>query len=182
MIQNLCKSFFACFFLGALSFLQAQPVPNHLIKGGASSFYPATEIQTAPDLSFSSQAGTTTLSNFQGQVVILNFWATWCVPCRREMPDLVQLQSDLGSEGLVVVAVSQDKNISDVDLFYSDYGITLDKYINRSGNLQKSFNLTGLPASVIIDRNGIIVGDFQGFIDWSDPDVRALLDFVLLQK
>lgn len=158
----------------------ASAISDNLITGGASSFYKWDERKSASNRSFSSASGTASLSQFRGSVVVLNFWATFCIPCRKEMPDLAELQRDLGSQGLVVIAVSQDESLADVNNFYDQFSLTgLGKYIDTSKRLQKDFDVMGLPVTIIIDRNGNVVGDFQGFLNWGDPDVRNLLKAIL---
>lgn len=179
MKQGLLNFLFLLIFSLFLS-SQSHALSDSLITGEASNFYKWNERKLASNRSFSSGNGSVSLSQFRGSVVVLNFWATFCPPCVKEMPDLVELQKDLGSEGLVIIAVSQDDNVNAVNDFYSQRSLTpLRKYIDTSGELQKDFGVMGLPVTIIIDRSGYVVGDFQGFLHWGDPDIRNLLKSIL---
>ncbi len=116
------------------------------------------------------------LQNFKGKLIIINFWATWCAPCREEMPSLDKLQIDEELENLKIfpINVGQEK-ISKSEDFYKDYKIkNLDIYHDQSLNLPNKFFLRGLPTTIFIDKNGLefarAVGsiDFQNekFINW----------------
>ena len=116
------------------------------------------------------------LKNFKGKLILLNFWATWCAPCREEMPSLDKLQIDEELENLKIfpINVGQEK-ISKSEDFYKDYKIkNLDIYHDQSLNLPNKFLLRGLPTTIFIDKNGLefarAVGsiDFQNekFINW----------------
>jgi len=140
------------------------------LKGGASSFYPATTRTQAP--------GEFAKKN-KGKVILINFWATWCAPCRAEMSDLSDLQKKLAKKGLVVIPVSQDKSMEEVSDFYAENEISLPKHLDPDGVLKKAFGATGLPMTYILDRQGNILGDIQGVVNWSDPDVLALLEHFL---
>ena len=116
------------------------------------------------------------LKNYYGKLIIINFWATWCAPCREEMPSLDKLQIDEELENLKIfpINVGQEK-ISKSEDFYKDYKIkNLDIYHDQSLNLPNKFLLRGLPTTIFIDKNGLefarAVGsiDFQNekFINW----------------
>ena len=110
------------------------------------------------------------LSTYAGEVVLLNLWATWCGPCRWEMPSMERLYRDLGPLGLKVVAVSVDQLGSDNVLeFAQDLGLTFDILHDRSGQVELDYQATGLPETVILDRNGIIVHKAIGPVEWDDP-------------
>ena len=110
------------------------------------------------------------LSTYAGEVVLLNLWATWCGPCRWEMPSMERLYRELGPLGLKVVAVSVDQLSSDnVMEFAQDLGLTFDILHDRSGQVELDYQATGLPETVILDRNGIIVHKAIGPVEWDDP-------------
>jgi thiol-disulfide isomerase/thioredoxin len=121
------------------------------------------------------------LGDFEGQVVLVNFWATWCAPRVREMPSLDRLQAALGDRGLSVVAVSIDRGgVKVIRPFAKRLGLAhLGLYHDPKGALLQAFGVTGLPASFVIDRNGKIVGAYAGPAEWDGPEPRALIEYYL---
>lgn len=138
----------------------------------------------APQTWFWDGAGRrVTLADFQGQVVLLNFWATWCAPCIREMPTLDRLQAALGTEGLAVLAVSEDRGgLKTVRPFLAELGIeNLDLYLDRAGQLLRDTKVVGLPTTFIIDRQGRLVGGLQGPAEWQSDAAIKLIRYYLRQ-
>ena len=121
------------------------------------------------------------LAEFEGQVVLLNFWATWCAPCVREMPSLDRLQAALGERGLSVVAVSIDRGgVKAIRPFAKRLGLTqMGLYHDPKASLLRAFGVAGLPASFVIGRNGAIVGAYAGPAEWDGPEARVLIEFYL---
>ncbi len=136
----------------------------------------------APGEVFTDLAGARVrLADFEGRMVLLNFWATWCAPCVREMPSLDRLRAALGDRGLSVVAVSIDRaGLKVIRPFAERLKLTrLGLYHDPKGALFRAFGVTGLPASFLIDRNGGIVGAYVGAAEWDGPEARALIEFYL---
>jgi thiol-disulfide isomerase/thioredoxin len=121
------------------------------------------------------------LSDFKGKVVVLNIWATWCVPCRTEMPALDRLEQMLAGPDFEVVPVSIDRGGLDaVTKFYADIAVThLAKYTDTSGQILRSLGAIGLPTTLIVDRAGNEVGRVVGPAEWDSPEVANLLRSVL---
>lgn len=120
------------------------------------------------------------LADFAGKVVVLNFWATWCPPCRVEMPTLDALQAGVGGEDLVVLAVATGRNmVPAIQKFYAEAGIeNLPVYLDPRGQigpLARSFGVAGLPVTVVLDREGREVGRLTGEADWNSDAARAML-------
>ncbi len=133
-------------------------------------------------ISFVDEQGQThRLSDYKGKVVVLNIWATWCVPCRTEMPTLDRLQAALGDEGFAVVPLSVDRGGLDlVNKFFAEIHIShLGKYIDTSGQAVRSVGAIGLPTTLIIDRRGNEVGRVVGPAEWDAPEVVTLLGSLL---
>lgn len=128
-----------------------------------------------------SQSQTRTLSDFNGKVVVLNVWATWCVPCRTEMPTLDRLQAALGGSDFEVVPVSIDRGGLDiVSKFYAEISVAhLAKYIDTSAQSLRSVGAVGLPTTLIIDRAGNEVGRVVGPAEWDAPEIVTLLRSVM---
>jgi thiol-disulfide isomerase/thioredoxin len=121
------------------------------------------------------------LADFAGRVVLVNFWATWCAPCIREMPALDRLQAALGDAGLTVAAVSIDRGGRDaVTAFASELGLKhLALYLDPTSTLARAFGLSGLPTSFLIDVAGRVVGGLQGEAEWDSPEAQALIRYYL---
>ena len=129
----------------------------------------------APDFTVQDSQNKFTLSQFHGQVVVLNFWATWCPPCVEEMPSLVEMQRRMKTKGITVLAVSMDADESAYRRFLRDHNVNL--YTVRDPD-QKSSGLYGtfkFPETYVIDRGGVMRRKFIGAVDWTEPDVTEFL-------
>ena len=117
------------------------------------------------------------LSRFEGKIVLLNLWASWCSPCIRELPALDRLQNRLGSDDFVVVAVSLDEALDPAkELFFDKLSIEhLKLYIEPAEQLGQVFPVDVLPASFIINRKGQAVGLLRSYVDWDDPRTDTLI-------
>lgn len=141
-----------------------------------------TERKSPPAIAFKDVNGLSTdLSAFRGKVVLLDFWATWCNPCRKEMPSFDRLQARLGARGLVVIPVSIDlKGMPAVEDFYRELGIrNLPKYVDDTRDSAKVIGLMGVPGTLALDRQGREVFRVEGPLEWDGPAVRARLDSLL---
>ncbi len=117
-----------------------------------------------------------TLADYRGEVVLLNLWATWCGPCRWEMPSMERLYQKLGPAGLKIVAVSVDQVSGDeVMEFANELQLTFDILHDRGGQIEIDYQATGLPETVIIDRQGVIVHKAIGPVEWDEPVQQARL-------
>jgi thiol-disulfide isomerase/thioredoxin len=137
-------------------------------------FTRSTAPKPAPQLQFEDASGRTrTLADFRGKVVLLNIWATWCAPCREEMPALDQLQAKLGGPKFEVVAVSVDQQGPEVARrFYADVGIrSLAFYIDRNAKAAFQIDVPGLPATLLIDAEGREIGRHLGAAKWDSDEV-----------
>lgn len=137
-----------------------------LLNKGTSAAKTATKAvkgQLAPDWQLSGFDGKPIkLSDFKGKVVLLNFWATWCAPCRKEIPTLVALQKEHGERGVAVIGVSLDQgDPAAVQSFASRMGITYPVAIGNE-NVQTSYGVEAIPTTFIVDRAGNIVAVHQG--------------------
>jgi len=113
------------------------------------------------------------LADFHGKVVLLNIWATWCVPCRKEMPALDRLQATLGNSNFEVVALSIDRGGVDVvRKFFSEVGIQqLAVYLDPSGKAMRALGVVGLPTTLLVDRDGREIARLIGPAEWDTPDM-----------
>jgi thiol-disulfide isomerase/thioredoxin len=132
----------------------------------------------APSLAFRSLNGeAVSLADFQGQVVLVNFWATWCAPCVAEMPSLERLHLALEDEGFAVLAVSQDRGGAGVVApFLSRLNLQhLPIFLDPKGDLGRAFAVKALPTSFLIDRDGRAVAGLVGPAEWDSPEAKALI-------
>ena len=121
------------------------------------------------------------LADYRGKVVLVNIWATWCQPCRIEMPSMERLHRKLGGNDFAVVAVSVDEADSSAVLqFTRDLGLSFDILHDRAGAIQRLYQTTGVPESFVIERDGIIVKKVIGPAEWDGPVnevlIRKLID------
>ncbi len=128
--------------------------------------------------------GSVGLADFRGRVVLVNFWATWCAPCVREMPSLDRLQAKLGPEGLLVMAVSQDrKGLAAAEPFYREQGLdNLEIFLDPKGAFARAMGVGGLPTSLLIDDRGRVVGGLEGPLEWDGPEAVELIRFYLVRR
>jgi thiol-disulfide isomerase/thioredoxin len=159
---------------------------------GAGAF-PATAGETAelvlsaaakdlPAITFSDQNGQALgLDAFRGKVVVLDFWATWCAPCRTEFPSLDRLQGEMGGKDVVVVAVSLDRGgMKAIDRFYDQMHVAhLDKFVDTDGDSARRLGVFGLPTTLVLDRSGREVARVEGEVAWDSPAVAHVLDGLL---
>jgi peroxiredoxin len=121
--------------------------------------------QLAPDFTLQFADGTKTqLSDWQGQPVVLNFWATWCAPCREEMPEFVAAYDRYQDDGLVVVGVNAQESASQAAEFMGEFDMAFPVALDVRGDVQQLYNVRGLPTTVFIDREGRIVERWAGLL------------------
>jgi len=138
-----------------------------------------------PEISFQdADDNPRTLADYSGKVVLLNVWATWCVPCRKEMPTLDKLQAELGGADFEVVALSIDRAGPDVvKTFFAEIGIQhLARNIDTSGKALFSLGILGLPATLLIDSEGREVGRLIGPAEWDTPEMVAFIRSRIAEK
>jgi cytochrome c biogenesis protein CcmG, thiol:disulfide interchange protein DsbE len=120
-------------------------------------------------------------ADYKGQVVLLNIWATWCEPCRKEIPSLEALQKEYGPKGLKMVAVSIDDYVSEDSIrsFAKNFGVTFEVLHDSSGSIEQAYQTTGYPETFIIGPEGTIRRKWIGPDDWTSQGNRALISQLL---
>jgi thiol-disulfide isomerase/thioredoxin len=149
-----------------------------LNKGAMAPFLARSKPLDLPEISFANAEGAAkSLSEWRGKVVLLNIWATWCVPCREEMPTLDKLEAELGGMDFQVVAVNIDRGgIDKPKSFLVETGAThLTLYTDPSGKLFGALKAVGMPTTLLIDREGHEIGRLVGPADWGSPEGLALI-------
>ncbi|TAJ22904.1 MAG: TlpA family protein disulfide reductase [Nitrospirae bacterium] len=140
----------------------------------SAKYEPLTVGKVAPDFELPDvdEKKTLRLSDFRGKVVFLNFWATWCKPCREEMPSMEVLYKNFERDGFVVLAVSIDRVTTKKDIppFVKSLGLTFPVLVDSWGQTDKRYKLMGVPETYIIDQQGILREKVIGPKDWTILD------------
>jgi len=123
------------------------------------------------------------ITAFQGKVVLLNFWATWCAPCRKEMPQLDALQQELGGDDFAVVTVATGRNpVPAIELFFKQAGVTsLPMLRDPQQRMARSMAVLGLPMTMILNREGQEIARMRGEAEWDSDAAKAILRTVIEQ-
>ena len=121
------------------------------------------------------------LADYRGKVLMINVWATWCLPCRVEMPSIEALNKAYESKGLKIIAVSIDDPGTDATIraFVKQYGLTFDVLHDAQGRISDDYDITGYPETFIVGKDGVIRKKLMSATDWNSPDARALMDRLL---
>ena len=130
---------------------------------------------TAPEFTVHDSDRSVKLSDFRGQVVVLNFWATWCPPCVEEMPSLVEMQRRMKAKGITVLAVSVDVDQSAYLQFLKEHNVNLLTVRDPDQKSNSLYGTSKFPETYIIDRNGVMRRKFIGAVDWTEPEI---IDFL----
>ncbi|MTH96448.1 TlpA disulfide reductase family protein [Roseibium sp. RKSG952] len=151
--------------------------------GEVAAFLPAQKPLGLSEISFKGPDGQpVTMADFKGKTVLLNLWATWCAPCRKEMPALDELERDLGSQDFEVVAVNLDRGGPDKPkAFLNEIGVKDLTYYSDSSNqllqdLRKKARATGLPTTILIGPEGCEIGTMYGPAEWASSDAKQLIE------
>ena len=179
-MRNIIILIFFSFVL--ISFKSYTPSKNDEIKeylvGNLKDFEFAKEEQNISKYNFiNNLEQKISFSQFKGNVLLVNFWATWCPPCIKEMPSLDRLQLKL-NKNFKVLAISEDRNgIKKVKDFFAENNINnLEQYFDVKGKLAKELELIGLPTTLVVDKKGYIIGRYQGDIEWDDTEVIKFIN------
>ena len=163
--------------IALIGLLMAIPLPTKAAEA-PQNFAVLKAPVAVPAISFTDAAGQPkTLADYPGKVVLLNIWATWCAPCRKEMPTLDRLQVKLGGPDFEVVALSVDRSGPElVKKFFAETGVThLALNIDSSAKAMFTLDAVGLPMTLLIDRGGKEIGRLIGQSEWDAPD---MVDFI----
>jgi thiol-disulfide isomerase/thioredoxin len=119
------------------------------------------------------------LEDYRGRVVYLDFWASWCGPCRQSLPALDKLQQEYSPNDFVVLAINLDERSEDALAFLEQYPVSYTVLTEKTGKTQRAYELVGLPSSVLIDQKGEIIGMFQGFHPDHVRRIKKALTYLL---
>lgn len=155
---------------------------NELRAGDMKKLVFHAEPRELADLPFFTEDGTkTTLDAYEGKIVVLNMWATWCPPCRAEMPSLDALQADLGGDNFAVVTVATGRNpIASVKKFFMDANIKhLPILLDADYSFGRGIGVMGLPSTIVLDTEGREIARMIGDADWHSEDAVTLMKALL---
>lgn len=155
--------------------VKLRPQMNPVEIGSRAPAFHATNLRTSQPA---------TLGDYRGKVVLVNIWATWCPPCRAEMPSMERLHQKLANTDFRIAAVSVDgdpfhpedsQDPSGIMAFAKNLGLTFDILHDPSGAIRKAYDIFGVPESYVIDRDGVIVKRVIGAANWEDPVNEMLI-------
>ncbi|TFG45002.1 MAG: TlpA family protein disulfide reductase [Gemmatimonadales bacterium] len=160
--------------LGAVALVMNSPDSYGVAVGKKAPDFRVVDLETGDTISLREK--------YAGQVTLVNIWATWCAPCRAEMPSMEVAYQELAPRGFKVAAVSiDDGDPADVIAFGAEMGVTFDLLFDQSGEIQRIYQTTGVPESFLLDRDGVIVKRIIGAHDWSSKINRELIERLLDQ-
>lgn len=129
-------------------------------------------------------AGTATLQDYKGKVVLVNFWATWCAPCRKEMPQIAELQAEFGGDDFEVLTIATGPNSpAGIRKFFDENGIeNLPRHQDAKQSLARDMAVIGLPITVLLDRDGKEVARLLGDAEWNSDSAKAIVQAMIGQE
>lgn len=160
--------------LGAWGLTRYAPPPEGAQIGMRAPDYKVVNVMTGDSIGLRS--------GYEGKVVLINVWATWCIPCRKEMPSMERLWSEFRREGFAIAAVSVDDAPAEkVRAFAEELNLTFDILHDRSNNIQPAYQTLGVPQSYLLDRQGRIAQIEIGEVEWDSDANRARIAELLAQ-
>ena len=178
ILQNFLLSFALLVF--AVPFAQSKEVPlsadeKEVLK--KLRITPATQWIEAHDFAGDlMDAKTVNLKDYRGRFVLLNFWATWCSPCLKEMPDFEKAYLQMGHDKLIVLAVGMGESIEKIKAFSNKYGFSFPLLADNKMEITKLYGVRNIPVTYMIGPDGVVLGRALGIRDWASPDLLAFID------
>ncbi len=181
---------FLAISIGAFAFYNLGNTPNNnvpqgLTAGAMKRFQFHDQPILAPTAFFHDEQGNEkSFSDYEGKVILVNFWATWCAPCIKEMPDLNELQKSAGNDKFEIVLLSENQDgIESSIAFLKENNIShLKTFLDTDRKIARSIKSNALPTSILINAQGYEVGRLVGPADWNSGDAKALINFVILAQ
>ena len=132
--------------------------------------------QAAPQFTVQDADRTISLNQFHGQVLVLNFWATFCPPCVEEMPSMISMAQNLKPKGVTVLGISVDVDANSYHRFLVDHGVNFLTVRDPEQKTSTLYGTHGWPETYVIDRDGVVRRKFIGPVDWNSPEIRDFLN------
>ncbi|MDR0586891.1 MAG: TlpA family protein disulfide reductase [Treponema sp.] len=136
---------------------------------------------SAPLANVPGATGSTRLEDYRGKVLFLNLWATWCGPCRSEMPSMEKLYRRFRDKGLEILAVNIQEQKADVEAFMRRNKLNFPVVLDEDGRIARQYGVTGIPTSYILDRQGRVILRLVGSINWDDPKIFVAFEALLAE-
>jgi thiol-disulfide isomerase/thioredoxin len=144
-------------------------------------FHETPKATSTAEFALADGAGTGTLADYNGKYVLLNFWATWCAPCRKEMPMLSELQSEFGGDDFEVVTLATGRNSPiGIQKFFDEIGVdNLPRHMDPKQAVARDMAVLGLPITVILNPEGAEIARLRGDADWSSESAKSIVRALL---
>lgn len=173
-------SLYMALALGANAAFAAEPAQLEALRDGSMKklvVHAAPRPVSATAFHLADDAGMASLEDYRGKVVLVNFWATWCAPCRKEMPHLAELQAEFGGEDFEVLTIATGRNSpAGIQKFFDETGIgNLPRHQDPKQALAREMAVIGLPISVLLDREGQEVARLLGDAEWNSGSAKAII-------
>ena len=169
--------------LGACSSGSKNDFPDDLAKAFSDAGLPLLNQKANPEdfsLPIAMPLGRPqSLSGLKGKVVLLNFWATWCGPCRSEMPSMETLYARHREKGLEILAVNCQEQQSEVLSFMTNNALSFPALLDMDGKVSSTYGIRAIPTSFLLDREGKIILKLTGSINWDTPEIHAAMERLL---
>lgn len=144
---------------------------------------PKPELNLAPNFQLRDLNGNlVSLRDFRGKVVFLNFWASWCGPCRYEMPSMEVVYRDYKDKGFEILAVNVQEDQSKVEAFVGQAGFSFPVLLDSSSTVFQKYLVRAFPTTCIIDSQGVLRARLVGALDWTDPSFRKIIEDLLSER
>jgi thiol-disulfide isomerase/thioredoxin len=159
--------------LGLLLGGKAADAREHLLEAMGMAKVPP---KAAPDFSLPDTDGQqVSLQQYRGKVVFLNFWATWCIPCREEMPVLERLHQTYHAQDLAIVSIDLKESADQVKIFFQKHSLSFPALLDQDGSVFRDYLVAGMPTTYLIDREGTLLARGVGGRDWTRAEALQLI-------
>ena len=155
-----------------------------IIEGELRKFVFSKTTKALPNLLILDADENVTEIGYKEEILVINFWATWCAPCKKEMPSLNALAQNMKHEDFQIITVASGRNSKKaIDAFFNDYNlVNLSKYRDPKGKMAIEYGVTALPTTVVIDPTGVEIGRIIGDIDWDTANIHAFFKKLVTLK
>jgi thiol-disulfide isomerase/thioredoxin len=177
------KRSLAVVFIAAAVFLWADP-PSQAVSGAftRAGLKVVSDLKALPDFSAPLLGGgKTSLADYRGKVVFLNLWATWCGPCRSEMPSMEKLYQRYKDQGLEILAVNLREDDESIRTFMRQNGLSFPVVLDKSGDIGSLYGVMAIPTSYVLDRQGRVILRLVGSINWDRPEIYRAFEILLAE-